>query len=395
MKKEFENMKFAQVTAYARNGKIWDGSKEKPNYLCDSSEMDQTSLGCWTSALKGEHIPLSWLAMRGWSRGIYHRYLAPSAKKLYPVGYSVVSKWLLKCFDKFRNLKYLKKFDVVLAVVHDYDIREMAELVSEIKEMDGRPLVLGALCNTLYHFREAFKESEKFADFKKFIDNCDLFINYYHDALSGYLGLFTDTPIVNFPYFYPYEFTKTQHAPREEKEKIIFVSGDTQKTDNVASLLVAKKIQERRPDFIIEVVERVNTNFEPLEGANYKKVPFLKWIDYLKHTRRVYMIIDMDNTWTFGRVPRDAAAVGTPCVGVNSGSQTALFPDLVCSDVAGMEKAVDLGIKLIEDEKFYKMVQNQALKKLEEYSYENSIEKLEKLVENFNRRGNEDDGHSR
>ena len=92
------------------------------------------------------------------------------------------------------------------------------------------------------------------------------------------------------------------------------------------------------------------------------------------------MIIDMDNAWTLGRLVRDAAAVGTPCIGLNSGSQENLFPDLTCSDIVDTKKAVNLGIKLIKDRKFYEMVQRKAFKRLEAYSYENSVKRLNKVL---------------
>ena len=95
------------------------------------------------------------------------------------------------------------------------------------------------------------------------------------------------------------------------------------------------------------------------------------------------MVIDMDNTWTLGRLVRDAAVVGTPCVGLNSGSQEYLFPDLACSDVVDTKKAIDLAIKLIEDEKFYEMVQKKAFERLESHSYENSVERLKKVLEEY------------
>jgi len=95
------------------------------------------------------------------------------------------------------------------------------------------------------------------------------------------------------------------------------------------------------------------------------------------------MVIDMDNTWTLGRVVRDAAAVGTPCIGLNSGSQKSIFPDLVCSDIIDTKKSIDLGIKLIEDRKFYERVQKKAFKQLKEFSYENSVKRLNRMLKEY------------
>ncbi|MCK4405713.1 MAG: glycosyltransferase [Hadesarchaea archaeon] len=380
-------MRFACVELYTKYGKIWDRAKEKPNYLCDpKTEIDTCSFGCWTSALGGEHVPLLWFKLRKPVRYIYHNYLAPRMSRFNYAGYSIVSKLINRALDKFYNLQYVTKFDVVLIVVHDYSIREMAKFIVKAKKLRKKPIFLGALGNTLDSFRETLKDKDAFRFFKIFIDNCDVFVNYYHEAISDYLGLYTDTPIVNFPQFYPFEFAKSFFEPYENKEKIIFVSGDTSRTDHISSLLIAKKIQAQYPDFLIEVIGRPSLNLEPLKNSRYKVTPFFEWIDYLKHTGKTHIIIDMDNTWTLGRVVRDAAVVGTPCIGLNSESQKSLFPNLVCSDITDTKKAIDLGIKLIEDRKFYERVQKKAFKRLEAYSYENSVKRLSGILEEYTKK---------
>lgn len=374
-------MKFACVELYTKTGKIWDGAKEKPNYLCDPMTIDNTSFGCWTSALNGEHVPLLWFKFRKPIRKIYHGQIAPKMSRFNYAGYSIISRLFNRAFEDFHNLEYLSKFDVALVVSHDYAIRAMAKFVTAAKKLQKRPIILGAFGNTLYHMRESWKDPENFKYFKQFIDNCDIFINYFHTAIPEYLYLYTDTPVVNFPQFYPFEYAKSFFVPHGKKEKVIFISGHTMRTDHVSSLLIAKKLQELYPDFLIEVANRPLNNLEPLRGARHEKTPFLKWAEYLKHTQRDYMVIDMDNTWTLGRLVRDAAVVGTPCVGLNSGSQEYLFPDLTCSDIVDTRKAIDLAVKLIEDRKFYEMVQKKAFKRLEAHSYENSVKRLEKVLE--------------
>jgi len=376
-------MKFACVELYTKSGRIWDGAREKPNYLCDPSVIDNASFGSWTSALKGEHVPLLWFKLRKPLRQVYHDQIAPRMAKFNYAKYSIISRLFNRALGEFHNLEYLSKFDVVLVIVHDYSIRAMAKFVTSAKKLQEKPVILSAFGNTLYHFREAWKNPESFRDFKLFIDNCDIFINYFNTALPGYLKLYTDTPIVNFPQFYPYEFAKSFFVPREKKEKVIFVSGHTMRTDNISSLLIAKKLQELYPNFLIKVAHRPLNNLEPLKNSRFKVSPFLKWTDYLKHSRKDYMIIDMDNTWTLGRLVRDAAAVGTPCIGLNSGSQENLFPDLVCSDIVDTKRAIDLGIKLIENRKFYEMVQRKAFKRLEAYSYENSVKRLNRILKEY------------
>ncbi len=378
-------MKFACVELYTKSGKIWDGAGGKPNYLCNpKNEIDNSSFGCWTSAMQGEHVPLSWFKLRKIPSKIYHSQLAPRMSRFNYAGYSLFSRMANKAFEDFHNLEYLSKFDVVLVDIHEYSIQAMAKFIVSAKKMQKRPIFLGVFGVTFNIIREALKDPETFSYFKTFIDNCDVFLNWGNEAISEYLKFYTDTPVVNFPMFYPYEFTKRFFRPYQEKEKIIFISGHTQRTDHVLSLLIAKKIQAKYPDFFIETIGRPGQNLETLKGARYGVVPFLNWTNYLDHTGKTYMIIDMDNTWTSGRTVNDAAAVGTPCIGINSGNQGRLFPDLACLDVIDTKRAFSLGCRLIEDRQFYESMQSKATKKLEESSYENSVKSLKKLLKNLN-----------
>lgn len=376
-------MKFACVELYTKSGRIWDGAREKPNYLCDpKTEIDNASFGCLTSALKGEHVPLLWFKFKGPLRHVYHNWTAPYLIRIPHAG-AIVSKFLNRGFEKFHNLDYVSKFDVMLIVAHDFSIRAMAKFIVAAKKLRKKPIFLGAFGSPFNFIREALKDEENFRYFKNFIDNCDVFISCGHEAISEYLKLYTDTPVVNFPMFYPFEFAKSFFRPYQDKKKIIFVSGYTQKTDQVLSLLVAKKIQAHRPDFLIETIGHPRQNLEPLRGARFRVVPFLRWINYLKHASETYIIVDMDNTWTAGRVANDAAAVGTPCIGLNSGSQGRLFPDLTCSDVIDTKKAIDLGIGLIEDKAFYEKAQKRAFNQLKACSYENSVKRFQKMLETY------------
>jgi len=367
-------IKLALVVPYSKIGRI---PREQEHQINDPYSN-------WILALGGEQIPLPWLQLRKSLLSIYFDFLAPTMAKFNFAAYVLFSKWLLRRLNKFHNIKYLTKFNVVLVAVHEYSIREIAKFVVQIKKDMKKSTVFVTPCVPFEYIREALKSPENFKYFKILIDTCDAFLNWGHEAISDYLKLYTDTPVVNFPMTYPFEFAKAFFKKREEKEKIIFVPGHVLRVDDVASMLVARKIQEIYPDFVIEVLKMRGLNVEPLRGSNYRlRAPSPKWVDFLKRAGRAYMVIDMDNTWTLGRVPNDAAAVGTPCIGLNSGSQADLFPALTCSDIVGTRKAVKLGVKLIEDTKFYKRIQEGAFKKLERYSHENAEKRLSKLLENL------------
>ncbi len=366
-------MKFASIVPYTQHGRVWDLSEDKLEYYPDS-------IFGLTVAMRGEHVPLLSLKLGKISNNIYHNYIAPRMAKINYAGYSKISKLLNRAFDNFHNLQYITRFEVVVISIHDYSIQEMAKLILAAKKIRKRPVFLGVLNNTFNSFREAFKDRDNFRYFKIFLDNCDAFLNWGHEAISDYLGFYTKTPIINFPMSYHFEFAKSFFELHENKEKIILVSGHESRIDDVASMLVAKKIQDRHPDFMIEVIRRRSLNTEPLKKSKFRIIPFLGWENYISHLRKTYVIIDMDDTWTLGRVANDAAVAGTPCIGINAGSQLRLFPDLVCEDVSGINKAVEMGIKLIKDVKFYKKIQRKALERLEKYSYRNSVKEFERIL---------------
>jgi hypothetical protein len=163
----------------------------------------------WIIALGGEFIPLTWLQLKKPFLRIYHDFLAPNFAKLNFAGYVLFSKWLIRNLNKFHNIQYLTKFDVVLVIVHDYAIREMGKFVVTARKMRKRPRLFAVLCVPFEHIRNALKNSENFKYFKILLDSCDAFLNCEHKAISDYLKLYTDTPIITFPMLYPFEFTKT------------------------------------------------------------------------------------------------------------------------------------------------------------------------------------------
>lgn len=375
-------MRFANILPHTKAGNIWDAAKEGPNYLGDPKIVDPAGISCVTSALGGKNVPLLWFKLRKIPNRIWHNCLAPRMSRFHYGGYVKITELMNRAFQKFHNLDYLTKFDVVLVNVSVRSFREMAMFVTAARKLRKRPIIVGAIDSTFGDFRNALRNKDNFKYFKIFLDKCDVFMTYYiHEAIADYLKFYTDTPIVHVPQVYPFEFAKSFYQPHEKKEKIIFVSGHSRRVDDIFSLLVAKKIQRAYHEFSIEMIRRPLENIEPLKGAGYKLVPPTKWQDYLKYSSKTYMIIDMDTAWTWGRVASDAAAVGTPCIGLNSGAQSRLFPDLTCSDITDANKVFGLATKLIENRKFYEMVQRKAFKKLEEYSYGNFMKHWKLVLE--------------
>ncbi|MEW6042286.1 MAG: hypothetical protein AB1633_12280, partial [Elusimicrobiota bacterium] len=115
-------MKFACIEFNTKSGGIWIPTSDRPNYLCDPvKEIDACAWGTWTSALNGEHIPLHWFIKGKIGKGV-------SEKESFFNRYSKkIRKWtnLYNYNPNYKNLDYIKRFDVVLVCHHFFYNIEM------------------------------------------------------------------------------------------------------------------------------------------------------------------------------------------------------------------------------------------------------------------------------
>ncbi|MBI4436395.1 MAG: glycosyltransferase [Candidatus Omnitrophica bacterium] len=368
-------MKFACVELLTKSGGIWRPTPERPNYLCDQRrEIDVNSFGCWASALEGEHIPLSWFVTGKKGR--------PARQKatLFERGVHKAKKILFKENLSYRNLEYVKQFDVVLVCHHESAHWEMLHFLKKAKAISPTTLFLATYgAYQLGRVRELWRNPRWYRSFMEFIETSDLFL-IVNRAAQDYFQLVTHKPIVYFPPFYPYDYTRRFFRQREDKEKTIFVAGNTERVDILAGLLRARDFQRRHPEYLIKLTDWGKMNLEPLRRCRYEILSRIPWQKYLEETSRALFILNTDIWWTNGRVPLDAAAVGTPCIGCNANGQKECFPDLVCADIEGTAKALELAERLLNDAPFYEATQKKALSQLEGYSYENSRKRFETLV---------------
>ena len=373
-------LKFACVEWSTKSGGIWRPTPEKPNYLCDQRcEIDVNSFGCWTSALGGEHIPLSWFVTGKKGRPAHQIATFPER------GFHKAKKIIFGDRFPYRNLDYVKRFDVVLVCHHESAHWEMLHFLREAKKTSPSTLFLATYgVYQLGHIRELWRDPKWYCSFVDFIEASDLFLTVNRTACD-YLQLAAKKPIVYFPPFYPYEYTRHFYRRREEKEKTIFIAGNTVRLDVLAGFLIARVFQKRHPDYTIKLTDWGSMNLEPLKGCRYEILPRITWQEYLDETSKALFILNTDIWWTNGRVPLDAAAVGTPCIGCNSNGQMECFPDLVCADIEGIGKALGLAERLMSDSHFYEEIQEKALHQLESYSYENSRRRFEKLISEIRR----------
>ncbi len=362
-------MKFAVIEYETKTNKIWRHRDEHPNYLCNpQTEIDPTSYGCYASALCGEYIPLKGLIMGSLEK---------------PPSFFQEAKFRLQKKQVIKSnysLDYLKKFDVILVLSHITENAAMASFAEYFKKIFPEKILL---CSSPYPFgrlREAWREKTWYKNYLRLIDACDIFINVHRQA-NDYQQLMTKTPVVYIPQPYPYEFAKNFFKKRGKKEKIIFCAGDTNRPDNLGSQVAAKEIQKKNPQYKILVTEMPGFNTEPLKNTNFKTVPFYPWREQLEKLSNYYMVINLDTWFTRGRVQVDCAACGTPSLGINADGQIELYPDLTCADAKDIKKIISLGNRLIADGQFYDEIQNKAIKRLAEYSYKKTAERIRNLIQ--------------
>ncbi len=370
-----KKMHFACIEFSTKSGEIWRPTPEKPNFLCDpEKEIDPTSFGCWTSALNGEHIPYSFLQIGKNARSFAFKI----QRRLDRIKEKMSKR------PVYHNLNYLKKFNLILLIVHTYSLPLFADLAQRIQKINPHAILLGSITSPLGLLRETWKKSGEYRAFKNFADYCDLFINVNRVA-QKYLEYITKTPVIYFPQFYPYEFARQSFQPRERREKTIFVAGETSRTDNLAGQLVAIALLKKHPDFQIKIVDIPGTNLAPLKIARvpFQAIPFQNWQKHLKRLASYYLVINLDQIWTLGRLQADCAAVGTPSIGINANNQMEMFPDLTIKDIEGIGDAVSLGERLIGESDFYHSVQEKANKVISQNDYDQSRQRLFDLLNHY------------
>ncbi|MCL5029024.1 MAG: glycosyltransferase [Bacteroidetes bacterium] len=380
-------MKFACIEYRTKSGKIWKAEENKPNYLCNpDTEIDNTSYGTWTSALHGEHIPLRWI-VEGKNDPSYNELIKRQALLRQRILLKIRKILVRRSADPlhFANIDYLKEFDLILLCIH-YEVADVfADLAKSIKERFPSQVLLTTYGTfNLGRVREFWRNNNWFRNFKDFINAGDAFV-VVNPGTESYFELICKKPIIYFPQLYPIEYTKKFFRNYLEKENVIFIGGSTQRMDNVWSALLAKKIQSDLPQFKIRVIGTNDFNFEVLKGAQYEILPNLSWEKYLFETSKCKLIINMDNWWTNGRVPTDAAAVGTPCIGVNAGRQVELFPTLAFDDIIGNQEALNAIKQLLKSEEIYYKVTDYAYRTLEKYDYEEGAERIRDLFTDLNK----------
>lgn len=357
---------FAYVDAGTKSGRIWRHTAERPNFRCDpKNEIDHTSFGCYPSVLEGEMVPVSFLEFG--REGIKYLDVWQKVRKR------------LKRPTKFRRIDYLNKFNVLLVCYDLWFGGKATSLLRALRAGGYKGKILGAANFNLGRIREEWRKEAWYRDYLAFTNLCDIYFSLNAVGMD-YHRLVTKVPVVYMPQPYPFDYAHAYFRPRAEKKRQIFIAGDTSRLDIVPTCLVAKEIQKRLPDVEIAAVGSMIKNRAPLEGACVNWLPSLSWEQYLEKIAESMVVLNLDVWWTKGRVPTDAAAVGTPCVGSNADSQMELFPDLVCDDITGIAKAIEVSVRLLSDSAFYGEVAEKALSICRRYDYPHTRRRVVSLL---------------
>lgn len=357
-------MKFAVIEYTTKTGKIWRPTPERPNYLGDPiKEIDPTSFACYTTALNGEHIPLTGLV------GVTK--VKKAVKRLtgsWPPGYS---------------LDYLKQFDVLMIVHQLSDSHEMERLVHRVKRELPHIFIIGVPTQPFGVLKEKLAADPKQAVIlKSYMDACDVFLTVVRSTSDWYKQQ-TKTPIIYMPQPYPYHYAKQFAKPRDQKQKTILIAGITQRPEIKKGQLVAKELQKMFPDheLVIPKVPEYEYDATNLQGVHYRILIFEEWREHLKTLAGVRLVINTDYTQTRGRVQTDCAAVGTPSLGADSDGQADLFPpELASTPATTVTRLLEHGQRLLTDLAYYDKIVLDAGQKLQKYDYEESAARLMALV---------------
>jgi len=181
-----------------------------------------------------------------------------------------------------------------------------------------------------------------------------------------------------------------QFALKDRKE--IIAVGKSLKNINeernaISSLYVAGQLQKKTGWPIITFANNPLPDNE--KKAYYKdlcdideiiEIPVMRWNDYIKILALCRIGIHLDCLETRGQVPLDHACLRVPMVCAGSVAGQKLFPYTWLNHCRDIDKALKMAFKLVDDNKFRDKVVDYAYDKAEEYSFDNTRAKLEKIL---------------
>ncbi|MFA6570602.1 MAG: hypothetical protein WCT77_05135 [Bacteroidota bacterium] len=128
-------------------------------------------------------------------------------------------------------------------------------------------------------------------------------------------------------------------------------------------------------DFYLQKAEKI------YQGNNLKILLEKSFEKYFNFTANSFIMINLDNRYTWGRYVLDAAALQIPIITtISTGHGLDLFPELCLDNENQIEKAIEIGKRLIENKDFYEHVSNIPIEKLDIYKEDYMKKKLLKFI---------------
>jgi len=285
-------------------------------------------------------------------------------------------------FDKWRDMRFLLQYDVILLIFGERTPEMAASVWRDIRSALPDTMIIGAFENRLQKHKEwCMTKQGFFSLFVDFMDTVDVFLSDAPDCVE-YFQLFSDTPVRFILYPYPLEYVSKFRVPLEKRDKRILkmgVTGGRIGSEGHDALLLMRSILDEYRAFDGYAVSMDGT----WNGsAGFGKIQFhteRPWKEFLKDVvSRSYIAIDLDSAHTHGRTAADCAALGVPCIGVNSSAQQLLFPKLTFGETeyAAMKDAM---LTLLNDRTFWLQCSEEAMSFSEMYSYSAARDEMERL----------------
>lgn len=369
-------MKFAVVEYSSKTGRVWRHHDDHPNFLADPQrEIDPTSFGCYVSALRGEHIPLTGLAIGPVNA------ISPVSRLQRKIYKRLVGKWPDYAID------YLRSFDTLMVVHQISDGREVTAFTKRLKKKFPRTTILGITTQPFGILHEYWRtHPQPLADFREFTAHVNVFITIVKSRLPAWQKI-SLSPVVYFPQAYPVTFAQQFFRPRRQKHRVLYVAGVATRPHVTRGCDVAQKLQARFPDYLIAITQAAAHSLVPyVAPARYQEMPFVPWRDHLRALGQVSLVVNTDYTSTRGRVQVDCAAVGTPSIGANSDGQADLWPLLPAGETTSVDQLVEQGARLLTDVSWYDTVVARARQQLRRYDYPQAAVTITRLVERYRSR---------
>lgn len=287
--------------------------------------------------------------------------------------------------------KDISKYDIIIAN-SNYNNKFFSHLIKLQKTRPSKTKWVTLLeGNASDYFKVSPLLSELF-------DNSDL-INIINKFTLPFFQKLTTAKVEFIGIPYPVDSISKMSLPIEKRDKTIFLCPWL--LSRQTEYLVAKEIglncygyEKRISRKLKNIVSNFrnygsnspNHNFNKVQKIyNDQKLKVLKEVnlsDYFEVNRKSLLWLNLDDRFTWGRYVLDAAALQIPIITTKStGHADELFPFTYLENEFELDKAIELGKRLVEDKEFYQKVATYPIGKMEHLKPEAMKAKLLKALD--------------